>query len=71
MTKNDLLVELAEMMDYEEELSEDMELSEIEEWDSLAKLSLMAMAKKDFAKTLTAAQIKAFVTVEDICNSLL
>lgn len=46
------------------------ELSDLEEWDSLAKLSLMAWARKDFDKVLTAQQIKEFVTVEDICKAL-
>lgn len=47
------------------------ELSDLDEWDSLAKLSLMAWARKDFDKVLTAQQIKDFVTVEDICKALL
>lgn len=46
-------------------------LADLEEWDSLSKLSLMALAKKDYGKTLTAQQIREFVTVEDICNALI
>lgn len=47
------------------------ELLNLEEWDSLSKLSLMAWARKELNKTLTAQQIKEFVTVEDICKALM
>lgn len=47
------------------------ELLSLEEWDSLSKLSLMAWARKELGITLTAQQIKEFVTVEDICKALM
>lgn len=47
------------------------ELLSLEEWDSLSKLSLMAWARKELDITLTAQQIKEFVTVEDICKALM
>lgn len=47
------------------------ELLSLEEWDSLSKLSLMAWARKECDITLTAQQIKEFVTVEDICKALM
>lgn len=71
MSKDELIEELVDMMETEEELSADTVLEEIDEWDSLAKLSLMAFAKKKFDYNLTAAQIREFVTVDDICNLLL
>lgn len=46
-------------------------LSELEEWDSLSKLSLMAVVKKDFNKVLTASDIKEFETVENIYQALI
>ncbi len=49
----------------------DTKLSELDEWDSLAKLALMAWARKEYDKILTAQQIREFVTVEDICKSVL
>ncbi len=52
-------------------LQADTKLSELDEWDSLAKLTLMAFAKKEFDKVLTANLIREFVTVEDVCKALL
>jgi len=43
MKKDDFLELLAETMDTEEELNEDMNLEDIEEYDSIAILSLMSM----------------------------
>ena len=49
----------------------DTKLSELDEWDSLAKLALMAWARKEYDKVLTAQQIREFVIVEDICKAVL
>ena len=45
-------------------------LEEIEEWDSLSALSLMAEAKKSYGKKLSADEINNFVTVQDIIDYL-
>lgn len=52
-------------------LRADTKLSELDEWDSLAKLALMAWAKKEYDKVLNANLVREFVTVEDICKVLL
>ena len=70
MSREELIKELEEILETEETLDESTLLEDIEEWDSLAKLSLMAFAKKEFTKTLTAEQIKSFATVKDICDAL-
>ena len=58
---------LEETMDIEEgTLSEDMELENIEEYDSMTKLSLIVMIEDEFGKKLTAEDVKAFKTVGDI-----
>lgn len=64
------LIELVEeVMDLDEgTVSVDDVLEDYEEWDSLAKLSLMAAAKKDFGVALSAADVKLFETVKDICK---
>ena len=68
MTKEEKLAMLEEVMDLDEgELKEDAELSDIEEWDSLSVLTLIAEMKKKFGISLTTAQIKEFKTVADIC----
>ena len=62
---------LEEVMDLEKgTLTEDSILSDFEEWDSLSKLSLIAMARKEFNKVINANEIKSFNTVKDICKYL-
>ena len=58
-------------MDLDEgELKLESVLAEFEEWDSLSKLSLIAMAKQDFGLVLTTDVIRTFDTVKDICDYL-
>lgn len=72
MSKEDLITKLEEIMETDEGiLNENTILADVEEWDSLSKLSLMAFVKKEFSISLTANQIKEFITVADICNTLL
>ena len=72
MSKEKLIKKLEEILEMEEgELEETTLLEDVEEWDSLAKLSLIAFVKKEFSISLTANQIKEFKTVADICNMLL
>ena len=62
---------LEDVMDLDEgELKLDSVLAEFEEWDSLSKLSLIAMAKQDFGLVLTTDVIRTFDTVKDICDYL-
>lgn len=71
MTEQEKLDFLEDVMEMEEgTLSADMILSDIEEWDSLSRLALLAEVKKQFGKKLTADEIKAFKTVKDICDYL-
>ena len=49
MTIEEKIAMLEDVMDLDEgELKLDSVLAEFEEWDSLSKLSLIAMAKQDF-----------------------
>ncbi len=60
---------LADVMDVEvEDLSPDMELEDIEEWDSLSSLSLIVEAKKRWQKNLTHDMLNEFKTVQDILD---
>lgn len=60
---------LEEIMDVDEEtLTEDTVLEEVEEWDSLSTLSLMAEMKKRYGIKLDTELIKEFQTVADICR---
>lgn len=71
MTMEEKIAMLEELMDLDEgTLEASSVLEEFEEWDSLSKLSLMAEAKKRFGKKLTTGELKAFQTVQDICDYL-
>lgn len=67
----ELLEMLEEVMDIDEGILETSTvLADLEEWDSLSKLSLMAEVKKNYQKKLSADEIKEFVTVQDIIDYL-
>ena len=71
MTIEEKIAMLGDVMDLDEgELKLDSVLAEFEEWDSLSKLSLIAMAKQDFGLVLTTDVIRTFDTVKDICDYL-
>ncbi len=60
---------LEEMMELDEgTLSEETMLDEVEEWDSLAHLSLIILMSDNFGKKITAKEIKAFEKVSDILD---
>ena len=67
-----ILEMLEEIMDLDEgTLGASAILEDIEEWDSLSALSLMAEAKKSYGKILSANEITGFVSVQDIADYLL
>ena len=71
MTIEEKIAMLEDVMDLDEgELKLDSVLAEFEEWDSLSKLSLIAMAKQDVGLVLTTDVISTFDTVKDICDYL-
>ena len=43
-------------------------LNDIEEYDSMSKLSLIVMMDEEFGKRLTGEQIQKFKTIQDILN---
>lgn len=49
-------------------LKSETELSSIDEYDSMAKLSLIVMMDDEFGKKLTGEQIFKFKTVQDILD---
>lgn len=66
-SKEEILNELEEVFDMDEgALSIDMTLDSVDEFDSMAKLSLIVMCDDDFGKKLTAEQLNEFKTVGDI-----
>lgn len=71
MTTEEKIAMLEDIMDLDEGmLTLDSVLDDLEEWDSLSKLSLIVEAKQQFNKVLLAETIRSFKTVNDICDYL-
>ena len=67
MTNEKKLELLADTFDCDvEDLSADISLDELDNWDSMTKLSLIVLMDDECDKTLTSDQIKAFKTVGDV-----
>lgn len=69
MTEKEKMNLLEETLELDEgTLTLDMNLADIDEYDSMAKLSLIVMMDDEFGKKLTGDEVKSFVTVGDIIN---
>jgi len=70
MTKEELLNEIKEALQREDELTEDMALDDIEEWDSLSVLSIINLYDQLFSIILKYKDIEKFKTVKDLIKSV-
>jgi len=71
MTKEEILNALEDALDVDQNsLTTDMSLSDLEAYDSMAKLSVIVLADDDFGKKLTGEQMRDFKTVGDIVDFL-
>lgn len=66
MNKKDFMDELLEIMEREDEIFEDMKLEDIEEWDSLARITFTAFLDADFGINVASEDIKAAKTISDL-----
>ena len=67
MSEQEKIALLEETMDLDEgALTPDTVLSELDEYTSLAMLSLIVMFDDEFGRRVTGAEVKAFKTVSDI-----
>ncbi len=67
MDVKEKLALLEDMLDIEEgSLNAEMELDDVEGWDSMAKLSLIVLLDDEFDRTITADQVRDLRTVQDI-----
>lgn len=67
MTEKEKLALLEETLEVEEgTLTPETMLEDVEEYDSMTKLSLIVMMDDEFNKKLTSDMIKGFVRVADI-----
>jgi acyl carrier protein len=70
MKINDFLANFADQFDDTdpEEIKADTLFHELEEWSSLTGMSIIAMAKTQYGKTITGKEIRECETVEDLFN---
>lgn len=67
MTQKEKLTLLEDALELDENsLTPEMELSAIDGYDSMAKLSLIVLMDEEFGKKLTGEKIREFKTVADI-----
>ncbi|MDP4180458.1 MAG: phosphopantetheine-binding protein [Bacillota bacterium] len=71
MTVKEKLNMLEDLLDIERDsLNEDLGLDEVENWDSMAVIALIAMFDESFEKVLTPAEVKKFKTIKDIVDQM-
>jgi len=67
MNLQEKLALIEEVLDVETgSLTPETLLAEVDEWDSIAALSLIVMLDEKFEKTVSGVQIKALASVNDI-----
>ena len=67
MTQKEKIALLEDMLELDGgSLTPEMELTSIDEYDSMAKLSLIVLMDEECSKKLTGEQIREFKTVGDI-----
>lgn len=71
MTLEEKMELLEDVLDMDQEdIDASMSLSEMDEWDSLSKLGLMAEVKTKMNQRLSVEEIQNFQTVQDILDYL-
>ena len=70
MELNEFVVNFAEQFDDTDasEIQASTVFHDLEEWSSLTGMSVIALAKTVYGKTITGGELKACVTVEDVFN---
>lgn len=66
MKKDEFLKELCEILQRDEPLSAQMALSDVDEWDSLAYLSVMSFFSQHFGIRLAPQSLKQCQSVQDV-----
>lgn len=70
MELKEFLVNFAEQFDDTDpsEITAETKYHDLDEWGSLVGMSVIAMAKTQYGKTITGAEIRTCETVEDLFN---
>ena len=70
MTKEIFLERMADILDVEDEITLDTNLSELDEWDSLSIVSYVAMANAACGKKVDVKKVREAVTIQDLYDLL-
>lgn len=70
MELNEFVANFAEQFDDTDasEIKASTVFHDLDEWSSLTGMSVIALAKTQYGKTITGAELRACVTVEDVFN---
>lgn len=70
MELNEFVANFAEQFDDTDasEITPSCVFHDLDEWSSLVGMSVIALAKTEYGKSITGAELKACVTVEDVFN---
>lgn len=70
MVLNDFIKIFADQFDDTDasEIQADTEYQELEEWSSLTAMSIIALAKTEYGKTITGREVRGCKTVEALFN---
>lgn len=62
---------LKDLLDIDQDtLSEETELDQLSEWDSIASITTIAMFDSQFGKEITSEEVKGFKTIKDITDKM-
>ena len=70
MDKNEFLANFADQFEDTDpsEIQFDTKFHDLDEWSSLVGMTVLAMAKVSYGKTISGEELKHCVTVEDVYN---
>jgi len=66
MNKKEFLIEIAEILQVDYQISEDTILADLPEWDSMAYLGVMSFFEMEFDKPMPSDEIKKIKTVSEL-----
>lgn len=66
MKKEEFIIELQEIMEIDDDIEENMQLKDIAEWDSLARLTFMSFLDSEFGINVTSDEVKESTNVADL-----
>lgn len=69
MNKEDFLKELASVMNRSAAITEEMNLADIPEWDSLASMSVVSIFEEKLNKEINLEDIEKMTTVADLIKA--